>query len=138
MPACCCTPPVFASLPSSHCFAETSQRDKSAGNGDCREKPVGIVSAIIKRMPLSSRCAGHEPGRSQEVCGGTFLKQSVRLPGYGIEHEKVFRENKCESGLQKGPALAGVAWSSSRHGQELAAVRMRRLAEISGGGKATA
>ena len=70
--------------------------------------------------------------------GATFLKQFVRLPGYGIEYEKLIRENKCEFSLQKGPALAGVARASNRCGQELAAVRMRRLDEISGGGKAPA
>jgi hypothetical protein len=67
-----------------------------------------------------------------------FLKQSMRLPGYGIEYEKIFRESKCESGLQKGPAFAGVARSSNRCGQELAAAGMCRLVEISGGDKATA
>jgi hypothetical protein len=62
--------------------------------------------------------------------GGTILKQFVPLPGYGIEHEKVIRENKCESGLQKGPAPAGIARPASRCGQELAAARMHRLVEI--------
>ena len=68
--------------------------------------------------------------------GGTFLKQSECLPGYGVEHEKFIRENESESGFQKGPALAGVARSFSRYRQELAATRMRRLVEISSGGKA--
>jgi hypothetical protein len=68
--------------------------------------------------------------------GGTFLKQSMRLPGYGIEHEKLIRENNSESGLQNGPALAGVARPSNRCGRELAAARMRRLDESSSGGKA--
>jgi hypothetical protein len=68
--------------------------------------------------------------------GGTILKQFVPLPGYGIEHEKVFRESKSESGLQTGPAPAGIAGPASRCGQELAATGMRRLVEISGGGKA--
>jgi hypothetical protein len=70
------------------------------------------------------------------ISGGTFLKQSGRLPGYGIEHEKFFRKSKSESSLQKGPALASVARPSNQHRQELAATRMRRLDEISGGGKA--
>jgi hypothetical protein len=65
------------------------------------------------------------------------LKQSRQLAGYGIEHEKFIRENKSESGLQKGPALAGVARPASRRGPELAANRMRRLVKISDGGKAT-
>jgi hypothetical protein len=68
--------------------------------------------------------------------GGNCLKQSVRLPGYGIEYEKFYRENKSESGLQKGPAFAGVARSSNRCGQELAAARMRQLVEISSCDKA--
>ena len=46
-----------------------------------------------------------------------FLKQFMCLPGYGIEHEKFLRENKCESGLQKGPALAGVARSAAAAGR---------------------
>jgi hypothetical protein len=70
--------------------------------------------------------------------GGTFLKQFMRLPGYGIEYDKFIRENKSESGLQKGPALAGVAWPANRCGQKLAATGMRRLDEISDGGKAPA
>jgi hypothetical protein len=70
--------------------------------------------------------------------GRTFLKQSGRLPGYEIEHEKFIRENKSESGLQNGPALAGIAQSSSRDRQELAATGMRRLVEISSGGQAPA
>jgi len=68
--------------------------------------------------------------------GGTFLKQSGCLPGYGTEHEKIYRENKSESGLQKGPALVGIAQSFSRYRQKLAATGMRRLVEVSGGGKA--
>jgi hypothetical protein len=67
-----------------------------------------------------------------------FLKQSGWLPGYGIEHENIFRKSECESGLQKGPAFAGVARPSGRHGPELAAARMRRLVEISGGGRTPA
>jgi hypothetical protein len=70
--------------------------------------------------------------------GGIFLKQSGCLPGYGIEHEKFIRENKSESGIQKGPALAGIAQSSGRDRQELAATGMRRLDEISGGGRTPA
>jgi hypothetical protein len=70
--------------------------------------------------------------------GGTFLKQFGCLAGYGIEHEKFIRESKCESGLQKGSALAGIARPSHRCGQELAATGMCRLVEISGGGKAPA
>jgi hypothetical protein len=70
--------------------------------------------------------------------GGTFLKQSVRRPGYGIEHEKFFCESKCESGLQNGPAPAKAARPSNRWGQELAAPGMRRLVDISGGDKAPA
>jgi len=62
----------------------------------------------------------------------------VCLPGYGIEHEKIFRKSECESGLQKGPALAGVARSANRCGRELAATGMRRLVEVSGGGRTPA
>jgi len=76
--------------------------------------------------------------RSQEVYSGTFLKQSVRLPGYGIEHEKFIRERKSESGLKKGTAAAGIARPSNRHGQELVAAWMRRLVKISAGSKVTA
>jgi hypothetical protein len=67
-----------------------------------------------------------------------FLKQFIRLPGYGIEHEKFIRENKSESGLQKGPAAAGIAQSSGCHRQKLAATGMRRLDEDSGGGRTPA
>jgi hypothetical protein len=55
-----------------------------------------------------------------------------------LEYEKFFCESKCESGLQKGPAPAKVARPSNRCGQELAAVGMCRLVEISGGSKAPA
>jgi hypothetical protein len=34
---CCCTSSVFATLPSSRCFPETSRRDKSAVAGVCRK-----------------------------------------------------------------------------------------------------
>jgi hypothetical protein len=67
-----------------------------------------------------------------------FLKQFVCLPGYVIEHEKFLCESNFESGLQKGPAFAGIAQSSSRHRQKLAATGMRRLVELSGGGKSPA
>ena len=82
----------------------------------------------------------HDDSRVVVIMGGTFLKQSVRLPGYGygIEHEKFFCESKCESGLQNGPAPAKAARPSNRCGQELAATGMRRLVEISGGDKAPA
>jgi hypothetical protein len=70
--------------------------------------------------------------------GDPFLKQSGCLPGYGIEHEKFIRENKSESGLQKGPALAGIARSSGRHRQKLVATGMHRLDEVSGGGRTPA
>jgi hypothetical protein len=69
--------------------------------------------------------------------GGIFLKQSGHLPGYEIEHDKFIRENKSESGLQNGPALAGITRPAHWCGPELVAVGMRRLDEISGGGKAT-
>jgi hypothetical protein len=72
------------------------------------------------------------------ILGGTLLKQSGYLPGYEIEHEKFIRENKCESGLQKGPALAGVAQSSGRYRQKLAATGLRRLVEVSGGSRTPA
>jgi hypothetical protein len=72
------------------------------------------------------------------ILGGTFLKQSMYLPGNVIEHEKFLCESKCESGLQKGPAPAGIARPASRCGQRLAATGMRRLDEISGGGRTPA
>jgi hypothetical protein len=65
-----------------------------------------------------------------------FLKQSGRLPGYEIEHEKFMRENECESGLQTGPAVAGFTGPANRCGQELATAWMRRLVEVSDAGKA--
>ena len=94
-------------------------------------RPAGQLGAENRNSPARRR-------RSQEVMGDPFLKQSGCLPGYGIEHEKFIRENKSESGLQKGPALAGIAQSSGRDWQKLAATGMRRLDEVSGGGRTPA
>ena len=96
-----------------------------------RWRPAGQLGAENRNSPARRR-------RSQEVMGDPFLKQSGCLPGYGIEHEKVIRENKSESGLQKGPALVGIAQSFSRYRQKLAATGMRRLVEVSGGNKTPA
>jgi len=55
-----------------------------------------------------------------------------------LEYEKFFCGNKCESGLQNGPAPAQVARPSNFCGREGTAAGMRQRVEKPGGDKTPA
>jgi hypothetical protein len=72
--------------------------------------------------------------------GGTFLKQSVHLPGYGISYESLSFKTESETGIQNGAAIAGISRRFNRQtrahrrsGSGGAGFETARSAETSGG-----